>query len=502
MISYTHLLLIGFLALILLVWRGCSKKTLSFPPGPPAYPIIGHLHCMPSRDQEEIFCQWAQKYGDVIHLRVPGRSIVVLNSDKAATDLLEKRGSIYSCRPQFTVLSIMGWGQTLAFLPYGKRFLRHRKIISQPLGRHESTRCHPSQLKEARVLLRTFMQKPGGGYEAALHRFATGVVVHMSFGHKITSDNDLYLRLARDSTFATDNSGTPGNTVIDLLPTLQYFPDWFPGTYYAGWARSWNPTVKKIHDHPYETIMSERAEGKSNISIVGREIEKMLQDGNGAEDAERVSDIKGSGAILFAAGVDSVSATLTLFLLLMLLHPDCQRKAQEEIDLVLKGERLPNFYDRTALPYVGALVQEILRWHPTVPLGLPHRLLEDDVYRGMFIPKGSIVFANARGVSLDENVYHDPHRFHPERFLPGPAGLGEPFLNAAFGYGRRECPGRHVAETSLWIAVVSILAVFSIESTVPPKMEFSVGLAHRPVQFECTFRDRLRRGQELILDDE
>jgi cytochrome P450 len=81
--------------------------------------------------------------------------------------------------------------------------------------------------------------------------------------------------------------------------------------------------------------------------------------------------------------------------------------------------------------------------------------MEDDVYRGMFIPKGSLVFANIRyasfdssgsgvmlnfprGMSLDEAVYSDPKSFFPERFLPKPAGKGEPhFSNVAFGFGRR-----------------------------------------------------------------
>ena len=53
----------------------------------------------------------------------------------------------------------------------------------------------------------------------------------------------------------------------------------------------------------------------------------------------------------------------------MVLNPEVQKKAQGELDTVLGGTRLPAFADKEALPYVNALVKEVLRWHPVVPLG-------------------------------------------------------------------------------------------------------------------------------------
>jgi cytochrome P450 len=53
----------------------------------------------------------------------------------------------------------------------------------------------------------------------------------------------------------------------------------------------------------------------------------------------------------------------------MVLHPDAQRKAQMEIDNVVGVDRLPNFGDEMSLPYVSALVKEVMRWHPVAPIG-------------------------------------------------------------------------------------------------------------------------------------
>ena len=64
------------------------------------------------------------------------------------------------------------------------------------------------------------------------------------------------------------------------------------------------------------------------------------------------------------------SDTLLVFLLAMVLHPDIQTKAQADIDRVVGRDRLPDFNDRSALPYVDAILRETLRWYPVVPLGL------------------------------------------------------------------------------------------------------------------------------------
>lgn len=71
----------------------------------------------------------------------------------------------------------------------------------------------------------------------------------------------------------------------------------------------------------------------------------------------------------------TVSA-LCSFILAMVLYPEVQQKAQEEIDHVLGPNQLPDFSDRSSLPYIEAIVNETLRWQPVVPLGMPH----DKVY--------------------------------------------------------------------------------------------------------------------------
>ena len=70
------------------------------------------------------------------------------------------------------------------------------------------------------------------------------------------------------------------------------------------------------------------------------------------------------------------------------------RTAQRQLDDVLGGDRLPDHSDIEDLPYVVAIAKEVLRWAPPFPVGITHRLIEDDVYQGMFIPGGATMVEN------------------------------------------------------------------------------------------------------------
>jgi len=157
------------------------------------------------------------------------------------------------------------------------------------------------------------------------------------------------------------------------------------------------------------------------------------------------------------------------WILAMLAYPETQARAQAELDAVVGRARLPTFADYPFLPYIRAMVQEILRWRPVAPLALPHQLSEDDWYEGMFIPKGTICIPNVWQMNHDPEVYgENVTHFDPARHLdgngdikPGPSGAREGHVS--YGFGRRDCPGRHLANDSLFIDIALILWASKIE---------------------------------------
>ena len=92
------------------------------------------------------------------------------------------------------------------------------------------------------------------------------------------------------------------------------------------------------------------------------------------------------------------------FFMAMALHPEVQKKAQAELDLVVGPNRFPQYNDRDALPYVNAIVREALRWQNVAPLGLAHRSISDDEYDGYFIPEGTIILTNVWSVLPTCNI--------------------------------------------------------------------------------------------------
>jgi cytochrome P450 len=171
----------------------------------------------------------------------------------------------------------------------------------------------------------------------------------------------------------------------------------------------------------------------------------------------------------------------------MTLFPEVQAKAQAEVDAVVGAERMPNIGDRERLPYCEALLTELLRWAPVAPIALPHAAAADGEFRGYFIPKGTVVMANiwcvlprpchmarlvvadaefARGYTRDTERYPDPERFSPERFL-GAAPQANP-RDFIFGFGRRVCPGKQLAEASCVPLCFTSLASLTRSQVVPP----------------------------------
>ena len=165
-----------------------------------------------------------------------------------------------------------------------------------------------------------------------------------------------------------------------------------------------------------------------------------------------------------AAGEETTATTLSWWALAMTAFPEVQRRAQAELDTVVGRDRLPTFSDAPRLPYVSAVIKEVLRWRPALPLGVPHATIEDDWYEGMFIPKGTICIPNAWHCNHDRAIFgDDADEFRPERhldergeLLTGPAETNQAG-HVTFGFGRRICVGKELAADALFINTARML---------------------------------------------
>ena len=139
------------------------------------------------------------------------------------------------------------------------------------------------------------------------------------------------------------------------------------------------------------------------------------------------------------------------------LYPESVGKAQEELDSVVGQNRLPSFDDTSNLTYVNAFIKEGFQWRPVLPKGVLHSPIEDDEYLGYHIPKGAVIVENQWAINLDDKFFQDSNEFRPERWLQHP---DQPLC--AFGFGRRTCPGKQIAQNSVFIAIARILWAYNI----------------------------------------
>jgi cytochrome P450 len=158
--------------------------------------------------------------------------------------------------------------------------------------------------------------------------------------------------------------------------------------------------------------------------------------------------------------------------LAMLAYPETQARAHAELDAVIGRTRLPTFADYQHLPYIRAMVKELLRWRPITPITTPHRSTEDDRYEGMFIPKGTICLANAWHMNRDPGIFgRNTEDFDPARYLDASGGMAPGICDLkkdghfSYGFGSRICVGRLVADNSLFINIAILLWAMKIERT-------------------------------------
>ncbi|KAH7884291.1 cytochrome P450 [Phlebopus sp. FC_14] len=458
---------------------GCflwSKKgTRSpLPPGPPSLPILGNVLDIPSSEPWIAYDKWAKKYGDVFRIRLLTRDAIVLNSLESARALLEQRSQIYSSRPYLATNEMLGAEWNMGFLPYCDRWRSQRKVFQKPLRPEGAALYRPMQLKRARELVKNMLDAPLE-YREHFQTFATSIIMSATYGYHPAVRNDPVVAKIQTTIHTFGTAVTPElSAVFSAFPWCAYIPSWFPGATFQRTASSFRSTVSWWRDEPFEDALTKMSRGSLGPCVVRDALARINEDDVNAREAKQA--IKEAAATLFAGEPDTASVLL-IFMLAMTLYPDVQKRAQQEIESVVGSDRFPNFSDRPRIPYIEAVLRETLRWHPVTPLSLPHCNVIDDVYQGYVIPKGTTIIPNVWAMAHDETKYSDPCSFNPSRFFDDNGELNQDTVSYGFGFGRRVCIGRYLADASLWSAISNLLAAFVFRGQDgPPVPRFTMGL--------------------------
>ncbi|KDQ52240.1 hypothetical protein JAAARDRAFT_40360 [Jaapia argillacea MUCL 33604] len=501
--SFLFFIFSGILVGYLFVgWFRSRKKHSLCPPGPSGVPILGNIFHMPTEASWITFSRWGEIWGDIISVRVLQQPIIILNSASIATEMLNKKSAIYSDRPTMMMGGeLAGWKNMLALTRYnthGDRFRKYRRYIHRVLGTPASIeKYYHVEEEETLRFLRRVVRDPDD-VQQHIRKSIGAVVLKISHGYNVQDSNDPFVDIADRANAQLSCSLAPGAYLVDLFPILRHVPEWFPFANFKRTAASWANTLNDVIDLPFDFVKREMFAGTAVHSFTSDLLQEDL-------DFNEENIVKWAAASLYSGGADTSVSTIHSFFLAMVLYPEVQKKAQAEIDRVVGNDRLPTYSDRENLPYVEAIISEVLRWKPVAPLGLPHRVMKDDVHAGYHIPKDSIIIANIWQFLHDPRSYHDPEEFNPERFLPTGTRAPEPDpRTVCFGFGRRTCPGIHLAEASVYLFCARALATLNISKivengvVVEPVCESTSGFLSHPKPFRCNITPRSPKALGLV----
>ncbi|EIM84076.1 cytochrome P450 [Stereum hirsutum FP-91666 SS1] len=494
------------MVLLALYYR--QRKTYTYPPGPKGLPVIGNVLDMPRTNPWIAFRDWSRKMDSpVIGLNMMGMTMVVLNDLNSSVDLLEKRGSVYSNRPRFPMMAeACGLGWAFPLTNNMEDWKICRRYFDPFFRKAGMMRYRESQLSMARSLLTRLLDSPER-FVHHIHYVTGSMIIDIAYGIHAQPEGDEFIGIADRALRGIEKC--TNMSIIDILPWVQHIPSWIPGMWWKMKVDTLKSQVLQMSDVPYEWVKEQLSRGLAKpcvaTDLISRFDDEMID--TSCEHREYI--IKSISGTVYAAGSDtSVSALNTLFLV-MALFPDVQRRAHEEIDRVVGSNRVPELFDQDNLPYITAIVKEILRWAPPLPLGMPHCATSAEIYNGYYIPKGATVLANSWAILRDPAAYFNPDDFNPSRFLTPDGTKIDPNVRdpeAVFGFGRRLCPGRFLSLESLWITTACVLAMFNIKRKVDddgvllpmPEELFTLGIVSHPAPFPCSITPRSEASVKLI----
>ncbi|KAJ7046673.1 cytochrome P450 [Mycena alexandri] len=429
--------------------------------------------------------------------------MIILNSAADAFNLLSKRSSIYSDRPFATMGGrLMRREKSIFCVSYNDRLKTYRKLMHQSFSPTASQMFWDVEQEEALILVDRILASPQDMVEH-LRRNAAAVIMKVAYGYPVTRHDDHFVVIAEEGIQIASMASRPGKWLVDSFPILRFVPEWFPGAGFKSKARKWGQTLYEQSLEPHNWVKEQIRVGTAIPSFTSA----LLQPSDGhLVDAEEEDKILWTSGALYFAGADTSVSVVKSFFFTMMMHPIVQRQAQHEVDLFFMSEhRLPTLHDQAAFPYVNAILKEVLRWAPASPFGLFHCTASPDLYKGFLIPAKTIIMANIWAMMHDDAVYPDPFSFDPTRFL-GAEPQPDP-RDCAFGFGRRICPGQHLAEHSIWIQMVYSLLTLTISKAVDvdgkdiePEVAFTSGVVSHVKPFKYQITPRSTPAASLVRD--
>ncbi|CAL7939199.1 unnamed protein product [Xylocopa violacea] len=321
---------------------------------------------------------------------------------------------------------------------FGRRYEKYEAIMMEEMNLLvKMLKEGPINDKEKAYLKNGLIRFPD-----ILYPYTANSIWEIIFGERFDRSEFHKLNDFCTSALQFQRSGNPIGGAIAYFWYLKYFGNMFG---YKEFIDS-NKRMEYLERNRH-------ADQDEDRGVLGRYLEEVKKNENVTSNFTEQQLIMTIVDIMFPS-VSIVPSTIVTIIKLVMHHPEVMRNVQKEIDRVVGIGRLVTWNDRKSLPYVEATIRETFRYETLTPTTVLHRALKDTTINGYNVPMNTVMVVSLKSINQDPDLWGDPEKFRPERFLNEDGQLVKDFT-LPFGLGRRMC----IAETFSRYHMFEVFAV-------------------------------------------
>lgn len=442
--------------------RTLRSKNTGVPPGPPGSPIVGNLRDM-RVDAARGWVRARERYGEVVHYQIAGRQIYLLcHPDDVRYVLVDNARNYTKGRGLAKAKPLLGEGLLTS---EGDFWLRQRRLAQPAFHRHRIAGLGTIMTDETQKLLQRWdaIARYGSAFDVAedMMQLTLSIVSRAMFNTALTADDIAtvseafppLLRWARERVTAVFD-------FTEHLPTLQ-------NRRREGYGR-------QLDGVAYRIIRERRDTGAQHDDLLSMLMEARDEEtGTGMTDRQLRDEIM----TIFIAGHETTALLLSWTWVMLSRHPDVRQQVEAEVGEALGG-RVPTAEDVQRLPYLGRVINEVLRLHPPAWAVLRSPIADDHI-RGYTIRGNSTVIVSPYVTHRHPAFWPNPEGFDPDRFQPEAARSRHRYAFFPFGGGPRLCIGNSFAQMEATLITAMVCQRYQVNLVPGRPIEPELGLTMR-----------------------
>ncbi|XP_055350214.1 cytochrome P450 2C3-like isoform X2 [Paramacrobiotus metropolitanus] len=482
--------IVGICFVVTMLWKNVRRR-YRLPPGPRfELPIVGSSMYLGSQPQVTLTIM-SQQYGSIFRLHLGRDLVVVLNDYESIRKLLSLEET--TGRPRNTKLdSMLGGNAGLAFSD-GDLWKEHRRFALsalRDLGMGKSW-LQEQILDETDQLIKALAatnEKPINPHHLVITTISN-LICATAFGKRYNYDDEDFRALLRNEHQCEEQLSEM--SALDVFPILRFVPP-FRKVY----QRRMN-VVQIRREHMQRVIDDTRSSDNKDgqrLDYVNLYLEeRKRQQGEGADTTFTDEQLLRCVSDLFGAGTMTTTSSILFGLLLMVENPEVVRTVHAELDTIAERNEQILVKHKGHLPYTEAVITEIQRLIPVVPLSVPHRITAPIAFNEYIFPADTLIIPNIYAAHHDPKLWEEPEVFDPSRFVDSDGKFAKSPYVIHFSLGKRACPAEAMGQAELFLVLTNILHKFDL--LVPDGVHISsqnvaVNITTVPKPFQLIFKRR------------